>query len=180
MVKLRFFMFCVSHLWRSKAPKKESKMNRFTTKQSLDGVIFPIFWGEGILLISSNPTILSLLFPTIFSNPIVPHPWFPRPPWSTYGPPSRIFQERYSESELRKALNDSITERKIDAMKFGAPRCSQRSLIDGMGTAGNWIGLTIPTLPKRLGWLIMLIHPEMYINIIYIYIYIIMYYVCII
>lgn len=26
-------------------------------------------------------------------------------------------QERYSESELRKALNDNITERKIDAMK---------------------------------------------------------------
>lgn len=31
---------------------------------------------------------------------------------------SRYFdEERYSESELRKALNDSITERKIDAMK---------------------------------------------------------------
>eukprot|EP00434_Breviolum_minutum_P029662 symbB.v1.2.026220.t1/scaffold2604.1/size115680/1 len=26
-------------------------------------------------------------------------------------------EERYSESELRKALSDSITERKIDAMK---------------------------------------------------------------
>ena len=36
--------------------------------------------------------------------------------------PSLPLQERYSESELRKALSDSITERKIDAMKSHGPK----------------------------------------------------------
>lgn len=71
-------------------------------------------------------------------------------PWISWLRPSARRQERYSESELRKALNDNITERKIDAMKslgsHGGTCGDPRS--DNGGATTNWQWLASPNDAK--------------------------------